>query len=168
MQERDFLDLIERNRGRLLRICRAYARDEATRQDLFQEIVYQLWRSLPRFRGEAQPDTFLYRVAINTALTHVRREGKRQTAPLEQAPPPVAQPNWDRAMDQAQQLQALYAAIDQLKPADRTLILLWLEEMSYQEMAEITGLSVNLIGVRLNRIRQRIEQLVVGRIRGTE
>ena len=112
MQERDFLDLIERNRPRLLRICLAYARDKATRQDLFQEIVYQLWRSLPRFRGEAQPDTFLYRVAVNTALTHVRRERNRQTTSLEQAPPLVAQPNWEQAMDQRQQLQALYAAIE--------------------------------------------------------
>jgi RNA polymerase sigma-70 factor, ECF subfamily len=162
MEERDFLDLIERNRGRLLRICRAYTRGESAQQDLFQEIVYQLWRSLPHFRGEAQPDTFLYRVAINTALTHVRREEKRQTASLDQAPPPLVQPTWEQAMDQQQQLKALYAAIDQLKSADRTLILLWLEEMSYQEMAEITGLSVNLIGVRLNRIRQRIERMLVG------
>lgn len=161
--ESSFTELIERNRPRLARLCRVYAHNEDDRKDLFQEIVYQLWKALPRFRGEAKVDSFIYRIAVNTALTHVRRKQRKPTERLDPERQSLAfKPDWAGQMDQQKQLEVLYAAIGKLSDADRTLILMYLEEISYQEMAEITGLSVNLIGVRLNRIRKRLKDLIAG------
>lgn len=161
LSEADFTALIERNQARLQRICRVYAQDRDDQADLFQEIVYQLWQALPRFRAEAQVDTFIYRVGLNTALTHVRRARRQPIASDDLSRHDRGhQPDWDQDLDQQQQLKALYQAIDQLPKADRTLVLLYLEDLSYQEMADITGLSVNYVGVRLNRIKKKLAKTV--------
>jgi|SRR5688572_22501489 len=86
-----FMELLNGHQGVIHRICRAYATDPADRQDLFQDIVYQLWRSYPQYRGDASPITWLYRVALNTALTTARRRSRRpRLVPLEMAPEPSA------------------------------------------------------------------------------
>jgi RNA polymerase sigma-70 factor, ECF subfamily len=160
--EQEFTDLIEANRARIARLCRVYAKDEEDRKDLFQEIVYQLWEALPRFEGKAKVDTFLYRVAVNTALTHLRRGRRRETQPLDtEREVPLVHPDWSEQMDQQARVRALHAAIERLNELDQTLILLYLEELSYQAMADILGLTVNYVGVRLNRAKKRLKALML-------
>ena len=161
MTEADFLELITRNRARLIRICRFYCREQADREDLFQEMVYQGWRSLPSFKGHAKPDTWLYRLALNTALTSHRKAQRRpqaQTDELERKAPMIS-PDWEADLDKQAQLRWLYERIHALTEPDRTLLLLFLEEMPYAEIAELTGLSVNLVGVRLNRAKKKLSTL---------
>ncbi|RMG65510.1 MAG: sigma-70 family RNA polymerase sigma factor [Bacteroidetes bacterium] len=157
MRESDFLDLIESQSARLRRLVQFYAPDASSQADLQQEILYQLWRSRHQFEGRAQASTWLYRVALNTALSFrrgwFRRAKRRGNSPPERlASPPEA----EIALERQEQLAALRAAIAQLKPLEQDLVLLYLEDVSYAGMAEITGLSVSHVGVKLNRIKKRL------------
>jgi len=154
--EREFRELLERNRPRLIRICKIYGREEEEK-DLFQEIAYQIWRSMDNFRGEASIDTFLYRIALNTALVFKSKQKKKKAnVSIEDAPLPAYQPDIAEESDRKSKLNWLYGAIKQLKSVDQSLILLYLEGMSYEEISEVTGLKVNHVGVKLNRIKKKL------------
>lgn len=158
--EQQYLAWIAEQQERLSRICRFYARDAAERQDLYQDILYQIWKAMPRFRGDSSPGTWIYRIAVNTALMHRRTQGRRKETALETPPELAHDASIESNLDREAQLSALYRAIDQLKDLDRTLILLFLEELSYEEMAEVTGLTVNHVGVRLSRAKKRLSNLL--------
>ncbi len=155
-----FLALIRENDARLRRICRVYGRSSGTEEDLYQDILVQLWRSLDSFDGRASPGTWLYRVALNTGLTHARRRGARPGPPSGEPPPHGAVadggPRPDERLEAAERLERLYAAIARLSPADRALVMLYLDERSYREMAEVLGISESNVGVKLHRIRRRM------------
>lgn len=157
-RERTYLSLVRENRGRLRKICRVYGDDPADEEDLRQEILLQLWRSLPSFRGEAEPGTWLYRVALNTALSRRRdRESRRDThLGEEDSAVPDRPPRPDREYEERERLERLYRAIDRLDEPDRALVLMYLDEKSYAEMAEVLGISENYVGVKLHRIRGRL------------
>jgi RNA polymerase sigma-70 factor (ECF subfamily) len=149
--------------GTVLKVARAYALTAEECQDLAQEILLQLWRSLPQFEGRASACTWIYRVALNTALSWHRKEDRRrarQQPLLEPEELPVA------ALDSAEQLQQrelverLYAAIRQLPKADAALVLLYLEDLSYREIAEVLGISEGNVGVKLNRARKALGELM--------
>lgn len=128
----------------------------ADQEDLLQEILLAVWHALPSFRSEASPATFLYRVAQNTAMTWRRSVRYRHLdEELDEgrhaAPPP------DRKLEKT---EALYAGVRKLPEADRSLLLLYLDEISYREISEITGLSESNVGVRLTRIRHRLASVV--------
>lgn len=156
-RERHFLDLVREYDARLRRVCRLYADDEHAREDLYQDILVQLWRSLPSYEGAAAPGTWLYRVALNTALDRVRRRGvRRRSEPYVRDalhPQRVARP--DEQVERAQSAGRLYRAIARLDP-NRALILLLLEERSYSEIGEILGISTNAVGVRLHRAGKKL------------
>ena len=144
---------LERHGAILHRVSRAFAHLE--QGDLHQEMLLQLWRSLPNFRGQAKESTWIYRVAFNTALTWNRQDRQRREVHLEDepaAPGPSAAPRLDE----------LYAAVRTLKPLDRTLIVLFLDDYSYQEMSEITGISLSNVGVRLKRCKEKLFQEMKG------
>jgi RNA polymerase sigma-70 factor (ECF subfamily) len=159
-RESQFLQLVHDYDARLHRLCRVYADDEDARADLYQDILVQLWRSLPSFTGASSQGTWLYRIALNTALDSVRRSGvRRRGAPyLEEAlhPQRVARP--DEHVERTQIMERLQHAIARLGPVDRALVLLLLEERSYQEMSEILGISVSAVGVRLHRAKKKLGQ----------
>lgn len=155
-QER-FLDLVQAHQGAIRKVAATYARSPQDREDLFQEIVLQLWRSCDSFRGDAAFSTFLYRVALNTALMSLRRRYRRPEvdagAALDQfATPPTAERDED--------VERLYGAIRQLGALDRAIVLLHLEERGYDEIAAITGLSKGNVSVRLVRVRERLRRLM--------
>lgn len=157
--EQRFLGLVSENEPRLRRISRAYSRDRAESEDLYQEILVQLWRSLPTYRGESAPGTWVYRVALNTALGQRRRQAARPDGPLDprHAERVGGGPRPDDGLERREQLDRLYGAIGQLPEVDRALVMMYLDDHSYREMAEVVGLSESNVGVRLHRIRKRLE-----------
>jgi RNA polymerase sigma-70 factor (ECF subfamily) len=152
-----FLELLNGHQGVIQRICRAYAPEPADRQDLFQEIVYQLWRSYPQYRCESSPVTWLYRVALNTALTTVRRRARRpRLVPINT----VREPSAPQARAHESERDALHRVIDQLGSIERALLMCYLDDLSYTRIAEIVGMSESSVGARLSRIRTRLRKLV--------
>lgn len=158
MNNKNFEALIQQHHAIIYKMSRVYA-DSSDFDDLYQEIIIQIWRSFPRFSGESKESTWLYRVALNTALTYHRNESKRKER---EANIDVVHPENTTANPQQkeQQIERLYAAISQLKKEDRWLIVLHLEGKTYDEMVEITGLSNSNIGVKLNRIKKKLMNLL--------
>jgi len=152
-QEHTLLALLETHGDALWRIARAYAASVGEEDDLHQEILAQAWRSLPSFRGDSKAGTWLYRVAVNTALTWQRRM-KRHTngqVPLD----PVPERNGAVTRESPRTEAAILRDFLQtLRGPDHTVILLYMEGLSYKEIADVTGLSVSLVGVRLHRMKQ--------------
>jgi RNA polymerase sigma-70 factor (ECF subfamily) len=128
------------------------------RNDLLQEVLLAIWRSIPAFRGQAKPTTYLYRVCHNAALTWVRTEKnyRRRVEQFGTAPHREFADDADSRADE--RLAQIYAAIHQLKPLDRSLMLLSLDGLSYREMAEVLGISESNVGVKLNRIKTQLTQ----------
>lgn len=154
--------LVAANHDRLYRICRAYLpRDPAAAQDLYQDILVQLWTNLPHYRGEAQLSTWVYRVAVNTALLFKRCEQRRPTGP---DPDTLAQvlpaDSGEAARAHHGLLDQLHHCIAQLPNPDRLLVSLLLEEASYQQIADVLGLSLSNVGVRLNRLKKKLAACV--------
>jgi len=155
MEER-FIQLIKQNEALLYKVVTLYASSKAAQPDLYQEIVLQLWRVYGRYRGDAKVTTWMYRVALNTAITFLRKHKRRQTTlPLDVNL--LEHPDWQDT-EQEKRVQDLYRHIGQLPPLEKGLILLFLERKSYQEIAQITGLSTSNVGTRLNRIEQKLKQ----------
>ena len=145
--------------GLVYKVTRAYAQDADDQDDLFQEIVFQLWRSLPSFRGSAKATTWIYRVALNTALAWRRREAKHRgdKAPLAALANQHAAEHNDLAVQNSRETrQRLYGAIYRLSKIDCALALLYLNGLTYAEMAEILGISEGNVGVKLSRIKRSL------------
>jgi RNA polymerase sigma-70 factor, ECF subfamily len=147
---------VYRHFGILHKICRIYKKDAADREDLLQEILLNAWRSYPRFEGRSKFSTWLYRVALNTALYQNRKDRLAGTlVPLEDRTLNIASDEDDET------LKILYRAIDDLDPLEKSIIILFLDDLPYTEIAEITGLSVNNVGVKLTRIKTKIKKIIV-------
>jgi RNA polymerase sigma-70 factor (ECF subfamily) len=149
---------VDEHRGMLYKVCRLYCFTEVDRQDLFQEIVIQLWRSWPAFRREAKFSTWLYRIALNTAISGLRRQ-HRLITPTDPEQLPTELQDIQYAADKEEQLQLLYAAIDRLTEVEKALTMLYLEDRSYLEMEEILGISQNNLRVKMNRIKDKLRKI---------
>jgi RNA polymerase sigma-70 factor (ECF subfamily) len=156
-QRRIFEAWLSRHRGLLFKVVRAYTFTSHDQDDLFQEIVTQVWNSIPRYQAKSAETTWLYRVALNTALAWSRRERRHRgrTQALNGVEPallPAAHPP-DR------RLSWLYEQIAQLDHVDRSLTLLLLDGFSYREMAETLGITESNVGVKINRIKAHLTKL---------
>lgn len=155
--KKDFSELIDNNQAIIHKITMVYANNRADREDLFQEICLQLWKAYPNFREEAKFSTWMYRVALNTAISTVRKE-KHKVAfePLREN---------DRisedSTDETEKVKVLYQAISGLNNIDKAMILLWLDEKSYDEIAAIMGTTKSNVSVKLVRIKRKLEELVL-------
>lgn len=156
--EKQFEKHIRQNENLIWKVCRMYAYTGANRQDLFQEIVIQLWKSYPHFKGNASFTTWLYRVAINTAITGLRRE-KHFITSYEPAALPVTASDESIGEIAAEQWQQLYLAIEQLSQVERAIVLLYMEDTPYAEMEDILGMSQGNLRVKMNRIKERLREL---------
>ena len=149
--------------GTVLKLARAYALTAEEGEDLAQEILLQLWRSLPQFEGRASASTWVYRVALNTALGWHRKEGRRRARQQPLLAPedlPIPAPDSAEQLHQRELVARLYAAIRQLPKADAALVLLYLEDLSYHQIAEVLGISETNVGVKLNRARKALGELM--------
>lgn len=159
-REAQFLTLVHQNESRLRHICRVYSRDAEWGADLHQEILLQLWRSLPSFHGASAADTWLYRVALNTALAFSRRHRTgRATTSLDDEGADMedsAQEDVGELLDANARTDRLYAAIDQLNEVDKMLITMYLDERSYHDIADVIGIGAGHVGVRLHRIKKML------------
>jgi RNA polymerase sigma-70 factor, ECF subfamily len=160
-----FRDWVNAHGGIVAKIVRAYSATPADAADLRQEILYQLWLSVRSFGGNAKPSTWIYRVCLNTAMTW-RRGLTRRERRLDRDVSPVAMAASDRspadAASERDLLDRLYAAIHALPPFDRALVLLSLDGVAYRDIADVTGLTENHVGVALTRARKRLGQLMEG------
>lgn len=153
-----FIRLVDQHRGILHKICRLYCFTDPDRQDLFQEIVIQLWRSYPKFRGDAKFSTWLYRIALNTAISDLRRSRPPTTTTSPDQLPTQLQ-DIQYSGEKEQQLQLLYTAINRLTEVEKALTMLYLENRSYQEMEEILGIAQNNLRVKMNRIKEKLRKM---------
>lgn len=152
-QEQMFLRLVEQHKQIIYKVCFMYASDDETINDLFQEVTLNLWKGFPRFRGESKPTTWVYRIAVNTCVSWLRSSNRRpQTVPLT-----LSMTDLMTDEQEKENLRELYALINRLGKLERALILLWLEERSYEEIAEILDISVTNVGVRINRIKAKLK-----------
>jgi len=156
---------LEDHRGIIVKVTRSFAISMADQADLQQELLLQLWISLPSYSGEAKPSTWIYRVCLNTALTWRRGTSRREkriepTSEIARFATEAGSPA-DRAGER-ELLEKLYSAIHALPSSDRVLVLLSLDEVPYREIAEITGLTENHVGVALTRARRRLATLLKG------
>jgi RNA polymerase sigma factor (sigma-70 family) len=158
-----FIRLMDQFEPALRRLTGAYAAQPADREDLFQEIAVALWQAIPKFRGDASERTWLYRIAHNVAITHSTRRrsrGGREEAIAEGADFPSAAINSEQEVLRAEKRSLLLAAIRELPAADRQLVLLHLEGLSYAQIEEISGFSQSAVASRLSRLRDRIRDRI--------
>ncbi|RFF31050.1 sigma-70 family RNA polymerase sigma factor [Wenzhouxiangella sediminis] len=148
---------IRDNIGILHKVCSVYAQSHADREDLHQDIVLQLWRSYPSFSGDSRFSTWMYRVALNTALTRVRKPAPMQfmeAGDLDLFPAPPAD------SDRPDKIAKMYSAIRALNAVDRAIVLLWLDDLTYREIGASLGLSEKNVGVKLSRIKTKLAETV--------
>ncbi|WP_140485169.1 RNA polymerase sigma factor [Flavobacterium sp. GSA192] len=154
--EKEFLATLSRYNAMIHKLCRLYRDSHEDREDLFQEIVFQLWKSYSKFRGDAKISTWMYRIALNTALASFRKKTTSINY-LDQLPDfEEEHPNDEIELRQ----ERLFAVLKLLDDSEKALIALYFEELSYQQIAEITGINENYVGVKLNRVKAKIKTLM--------
>jgi RNA polymerase sigma-70 factor, ECF subfamily len=154
--EEEFLDLIDQHQKVIHNVCRMYTDTIDDHQDLFQEILVQLWKGYGNFKGKAKVTTWMYRVSLYTAISYIKKVMNLRNA----------KPDLDTGLSYEQPLiesdtDLLQAAIEQLDEGDRAIVLLHLDEKSYKEMANILGITESNVGVRLNRIKKKLKSLLI-------
>jgi RNA polymerase sigma-70 factor, ECF subfamily len=154
--EQHFVQTINQNQGILHKVCRIYCNNAIEREDLFQEIVLQLWKAFPSFRNESKISTWMYRIALNTAISGLRKK-KIQTTTLESISFQLEDKHEISIEDN---LQQLYKAIEYLSDVEKSIVLLYLEDKPYEEIAEITGITANYVAVKMNRIKEKLRTLL--------
>lgn len=158
-KEQEFLELIGRHQGIVHKICSLYETDQHLRQDLFQEIIIQLWKNFEKFRQESSFSTWLYRVALNTAISYTRIKKRHiKTAAVRDAEVTIADLKYENV--QEEQLQQLYTSMHNLSHLERAIIMLYLEDKSYKEMEEILGIKEGTIRVKMNRSKEKLRKLL--------
>jgi RNA polymerase sigma-70 factor (ECF subfamily) len=157
-QHEEFLDLVKQHQNLLHKVCNLYAFSYHDRQDLFQEMIIQLWKSYSTFRGESKFSTWLYRIALNTAITGLRRKKKlvQSVDPVEIAGTPE---EGDTGLETEEKVQLMYKAIGSLSEIERALVMLYLEDKSYDEMEEILGINQNNLRVKMNRAKEKLRNI---------
>lgn len=158
-----FIDWLEEHNASVIQVARAYTLGSEDSRDLAQEILLQAWRSLPRFEGKASPATWFYRVALHTAMNWHRDDQSRRTYQkplLEIQSVPCNSDDTREEVEQRETLEQLYAAIHQLPSSDVALVLLYLNELTYREMANVLGISESNVGVRLSRAKKALAALM--------
>jgi RNA polymerase sigma-70 factor (ECF subfamily) len=157
--EHSFVKQLEEHQNVVHKICRLYTRNQDAHNDLFQEITIQLWKAYPKFRGDAKFSTWMYRVALNTAITLYRKSKKGvATQEFEGVSFKIASEKYDDTVEQ--QLKLMYTAVKDLNDIDKALVFLYLEDKSYREISETMGISEVNARVKMNRIKEKLRKIL--------
>jgi RNA polymerase sigma factor (sigma-70 family) len=154
--EKEFLKSIHDCQNMIYKICRIYRDTKEDQEDLFQEIVYQLWKSYPSFKGQSKISSWVYRIALNTAIATYRKP-KVQVDYVDKMPEQI-HPGTGQEVSENE--ERLFEALRTLSDAEKALISLFLDDFTYQEMSAITGLTESNIGVRLNRVKIKLKKIL--------
>lgn len=157
--EQEFLQKIEKHKGIIFKISKMYMDDKDDRDDLFQEITYQVWKAYPRFKGESEFSTWLYRIALNTAIIFLKNEKRRSFIGNEDFTNyKIVQDEFDHGKED--KLNAMYKAIHQLNPIDKAFIFYYLEDFSGRQIAEQMGISEGNVRVKMNRAKNKLKDIL--------
>ncbi len=154
MNKEQFIDILREYKNLIYKICHSYCPNPADHKDLEQEIIVQLWTSMKRYNGSVKMSTWIYRIALNTAISHYRNEQKRNHIPAENFMSLQAA-EYDPETDE--HIKQLYLFIEQLNYLDKALMLLYLEETKQKEIAEILGITESNVSTKINRIKQQLK-----------
>jgi len=153
-QETKFAQLVEEQKSTIYTVCYMFSKDQDEVSDLFQEVLVNLWKSFSTFEGRSDIRTWVYRVAMNVCVSLERKKKHRDTVPLTMDINPYEDEN-----PNSKQMEMLRKRISLLGPFDRAIIMLWLENMSYDEIAAVVGISVKNVSVRLYRIKEELKKM---------
>ncbi|QZT35601.1 RNA polymerase sigma factor [Halosquirtibacter xylanolyticus] len=157
--KQEFLDKISEHQKIIHKVCSVYCVDSEARKDLFQEILVQLWRAYPSFKGEAKFSTWMYRVAFNTAITYFKKEKRNiSTQSIENEVFHVTDDGRDEEFEA--RVEFLHRAIGTLSSIEKSIILLYLEEKKYDEISEIMGITQNNVRVKMSRIKDKLRKIM--------
>jgi RNA polymerase sigma-70 factor, ECF subfamily len=154
-----FLNIVTTNQGIIHKVCGVYCDSIEDRKDLFQEILSQLWRSYPTFRNESKISTWMYQVSLNTAITHFKKNKRRPDKnDFNKNFLQIADEHYDETVED--QIKLLHKAITKLTGIEKSIILLYLEDKKYEEIADIIGITQNYVRVKMNRIKVKLKKLM--------
>ncbi len=157
--EHSFVSQLEQNQNIVHKICRLYTHDSESHNDLFQEITIQLWRAYPKFRGDSKFSTWMYRVALNTAITLYRKNKRKvQTQDFEGISFKMKSEEYDSTVED--QLKLMYDAVKTLNDIDKALVFLYLENKNYREIAATLGITEVNARVKMNRIKEKLRTIL--------
>lgn len=153
--ENTFIEMIRNYERIIYKVCSFYVSDEFPLVDLYQETVSNLWTAFPRFKEESSVSTWIYRIALNTCISGMRKDMRRpKGTPVTVLQDAIAEPE-----TLSEQIKEMYYYIYQLKTMERAIVLLYLEEKSYKEIADITGLTVSNVATKLKRSKEKLKQM---------
>ncbi|KEZ93099.1 MAG: sigma-70 family RNA polymerase sigma factor [Nonlabens ulvanivorans] len=157
--EAEFIKQLDENQNIVHKICRLYTNDQDAHNDLFQEVTIQLWKAYPKFRGDAKFSTWMYRVALNTAITLYRKSTRRvKTTDYDNVQFKITDLQEDD--ETAEQLTLLYGAVKQLNDIEKALVFLYLEDKNYKEISETLGISEVNARVKMNRVKTKLTNII--------
>ena len=150
----EFVELVTRYKDVIFKVCYIYAEKDDI-EDYYQEVLIQIWRSLPKFRGESKVTTWIYRISLNTCISHVRKNTKGNINKV-----PLIDVNlWENDIEKKQQVDEMYSLINKLNKLEKAIILLWLEDRDYEDIATIVGITKANVAVKINRIKEKLRKL---------
>ena len=152
--ETEFAQIVKENKSTIYTVCYMFSKDLEEVNDLFQEALVNMWKGFTSFKGRSNVSTWVWRVTLNTCISSDRKKKLRRTEPLT-----MELNMFDGHDKDNRQIQMLHQRISRLQPFDRAIVLLWLENMSYEEIASIVGISVKNVSVRLFRIKEELKKM---------
>lgn len=157
MKEKEdvFSQLVREHKAQIYSVCYMFSKDADEINDLYQEVLISLWNGLDNFRGDSKINTWIWRVSLNTCISYERKNWKRKDV----VPLTMDIDLFDDNDDEVMQIRILHKRIGRLRPFDRAIILLWLENMSYDEIASIVGITSKNVSVRLYRIKEQLKTM---------
>ena len=158
-KQKEFIKVIKENEGIIFKITLVYSSNEEDQKDLYQEIVYQLWKSFDSFRGDSKISTWLYRIALNTSITYLKKEKRNGNRVSLNSVLLNKMDQIDTIMEE--RIKVLYAQIKKLNTIEKGVVLLYLEGKNYEEIGMITGFTSSNVGTRLNRIKQKLKEQII-------
>jgi len=160
----EFIEFVDGYRKLIYKVCRMYCRNDARVKDVEQEILAQLWMVFPKYNGSCQPSTWIYRIALNTAISCYRREKKHSANRADVDQTVFQLPAGDENNELEEQIGRLYRVMDGFAELDKALLLLYLDDNSYEEIAKVLGITVTNVATKISRLKQRLKKIMTNEI----